>query len=74
MEVVPGAFRRTRCRGQGGLEPSMQIGGMVRDDVHDDSDSDVVGGSHHDVEVSQSAQSWIHVTVVVDIVSAVGQR
>ena len=56
-----------------GLEPFVQVGGVVGDDVHHNLDAVGVRGFGETVEVVHRAQTRVHVAVVVHVIAAVGQ-
>ncbi|MPM36628.1 hypothetical protein SDC9_83227 [bioreactor metagenome] len=59
--------------GEGFPEPRMEVGGVIRDDVHHDLQAGAVQGRDHLVELLQSADPRVDVAVVGDVVAAVGQ-
>ena len=72
-EDVAVAFRRAGFRGQRGLEPFVQVGAVVRHDVHDDFDAVGMRGFGERVEIVHAAEFRIDVAVVVHVIAAVGQ-
>jgi hypothetical protein len=67
---VPVAPRAVRAA-QRLLEPRMAVGGVVRDEVHDDLDAAPVGLLDEAVEVLQGPVLRVHVAVVGDVVAEV---
>ena len=72
-EDVAVALGRTGTGLERGLEPFVQVGGVVGDDVHHNLDAVGVRGFGETVEVVHRAQTRVHVAVVVHVIAAVGQ-
>ena len=72
-EDVPVTRGGSGLRRQRLLEPDVSVGGVVRHDVHDHLHTGLMRGGGHRVEVIHGAQPRVHVTVVDDVVAAVGQ-
>ena len=50
----------------------MLVGGVVRDEVHDDLEAEVVRGGEQRVGVGQGAEYRVDVAVVGHVIAAVG--
>ncbi len=73
-EDVPLTRIRTAACGERLLEPLVQVGRVVGDDVDDDADAAFVQRRDHGVEVLQRAEPRIDVAIVGDVVAAVRER
>jgi hypothetical protein len=73
-EDVAVALRRTGRRGQRLPEPDVPVRRVVGDDVDDQPDAGGVERGHELVELREGADLGVHVAVVVDVVTAVGER
>ena len=69
-EQVVVAFRRARIR-EGCLEPSMFTRGVVRDNIENDAEIELVGSSDQPVDVVERAVTRINVAVIRDVVAMV---
>lgn len=72
-EDIAVAGRGAGRRAQRLLEPHVPPGGVVGDDVHHDLEGEAVCLGDHGVEVVEGAQAGVDVTVVGDVVAAVGE-
>ena len=72
-EDVAVAFRGAWGGREGGLEPFVQVGAVVRHDVDHDLDAVLVGGLGELVEIVHGAELRVDVAVVVHVVAAVGK-
>ncbi len=73
-EDVAGALGGARGGGERRPEPLVLIGGMVRDDVHEDLDAQPVGGFDEGVETLEGAVLGVDAPVVGDVVAVVVLR
>ncbi len=73
-EVVAGAGRAARPRGEGFAEPHVPVGGVIGDDVDDDPQVQGVGGPDQVVRVGEVPEERVDGPVVGDVVAAVGLR
>lgn len=73
-EHVALALGRAGAGGQGGLEPHVLVGGVVRHHVDDDLEVELVGARDHRVGVGERAEDGVDVAVVGDVVAGVGLR
>ena len=72
-EDVAVAFRGAWGGREGGLEPFVQVGAVVRHDVDHDLDAVLVGGLGELVEIVHGAELRVDVAVIVHVVAAVGK-
>ena len=72
-EDVTVTLRRARFRGEGRLEPFVQVGAVVRNDVDHHFDAVGVRGLGKLVEVVDGSELRIDVAVVVDVIAAIRQ-
>ena len=73
-EHVPRPLGRAGPGGERGLEPGVLARGVVRDEVDDDLDPELVGPCHERFEVLEVAEEGVDVAVVGDVVSGVVLR
>lgn len=64
---LPAAHRRVQCT----AEPPVTVAGVVRDQVDDHPESQVVGPGDEGVGVGEGAEPGVHVAVVGDVVPGV---
>ena len=71
-EALP--LGRAGARGECRPEPRVPVGAVVRDDVDDDADSEVVSLGDQLLGLAEGAEHRIDVAVIVDVVAAVRHR
>ena len=72
-EDIAVTLRRSRFGCEGGLEPFVQIGAVIRHDVDHDLDVSCVCGLGEFVEIIHGSELRVDVAVIVHVVATVGQ-
>ena len=68
------ALGRAGAGGEGGLEPLVLVGDVVRDDVDDRADAERERLLHEQLGLGERSEVGVDRAVVADVVAAVGER
>lgn len=68
LEMVSGPLDTTRRGRESGLEPFMLVSAVIRYNVDDDLDPDLLESSHHLVKVGQRSDIGVNISIIRNIV------